>query len=407
MSVYVTSPVRQFMRQLNRLLPARLRRRAFTAATSLIAPRPDREPPPAQRGVAVAGDLSMATGLGEAARLMLRGLQCCGVDTWAFDMAAPHNELPPPGVPLVIHVNAPMLPYALLRLPRALVRGRRIIGYWAWELPTVPPDWHAALRCVHEIWVPSRFTAAAIETIAPGRVRVVVPPLGALLPARAPLDRAAFGLPDTAVIVLMSFNLASSFVRKNPLAAIAAFRAAFGNRKDRLLLLKVGNPDHFPLDFAALCEAAAAFPNVRIDISMMPAADHAALIGVCDIVLSLHRAEGLGLVPAEAMLFGKPVIATGWSGNMDYMDNASAALVGYRLVAAQDARHVYDLPGAVWAEPDPQEAVAQLRRLADDATERTALGARARQSVTARLGAEQLAEAVRGLGIPVGLSMAA
>jgi glycosyltransferase involved in cell wall biosynthesis len=300
-----------------------------------------------------------------------------------------------------------MLPYALLRLPRALVRGRRIIGYWAWELPTVPPDWYAALRCVHEIWVPSRFTAAAIETIAPGRVRVVVPPLGALLPARAPLDRAAFGLPDTAVIVLMSFNLASSFVRKNPLAAIAAFRAAFGNRKDRLLLLKVGNPDHFPHDFAALCEAAAAFPNVRIDISMMPAADHAALIGVCDIVLSLHRAEGLGLVPAEAMLFGKPVIATGWSGNMDYMDNASAALVGYRLVAAQDARHVYDLPGAVWAEPDPQEAVAQLRRLADDATERTALGARARQSVTARLGAEQLAEAVRGLGIPVGLSMAA
>jgi hypothetical protein len=92
---------------------------------------------------------------------------------------------------------------------------------------------------------------------------------------------------------------------------------------------------------------------------------------------------------------------------MDYMDNESAALVGYRLVAAQDARHVYDLPGAVWAEPDPQEAVAQLRRLADDATERTALGARARQSVTARLGAEQLADAVRGLGIPVGLSMAA
>jgi hypothetical protein len=107
------------------------------------------------------------------------------------------------------------------------------------------------------------------------------------------------------------------------------------------------------------------------------------------------------------MLLGKPVIATGWSGNLDYMDDASAALVGHRLVPAQDARHVYDVAGALWAEPDQQEAVAQLRRLADDAAERTALGARGRNSVMTRLGAGQLVDAVRGMGISVGLSLAA
>jgi glycosyltransferase involved in cell wall biosynthesis len=390
-----------------RLLPARPRRYVFTGATSLMAPRPDRQPPPVLHGLAVAGELSQPTGLGESARLMLRGLHCLGMPSWPLDLMAPWGELPPPGAALVVHVNAPMLPCALMRMPRALLRGRRVVGYWAWELPCVPPEWRAGLRFVHEIWVPSRFTAAAMETIAPGRVRVVPPPLGALPATRAALDRSAFGLPDTAVIVLVSFNLASSLERKNPLAAIAAFRAAFGNRKDRMLLLKVGNPDHFPRDFSVIAAAAAAAPNIRIETRVLPADDHAALLSTCDIVLSLHRAEGLGLVPAEAMLRGKPVIATGWSGNMEFMDSESAALVGYRLVPARDARHVYDVPGAVWAEPDVQEAVAQLRRLADDAAERAALGARGRSAVMARLGAEPLADALRGIGLSVGFSMAA
>jgi glycosyltransferase involved in cell wall biosynthesis len=395
------------MRRFVRLFPARSRRRAFTEATSLVAPRPDRAPPPALHGVAVAGDLGGITGLGEGARLMLRGLRALGLADWPLDVMGSHGALPPPGVPIVLHVNAPVLAYTLLRQRRDLLRGRRVVGYWAWELPTMPPDWRAGLRFVHEIWVPSRFVAAAIETIAPGRVRVVPPPLGLLPPVPAPLNRAAFSLPAAAVIVLVAFNLASSFERKHPLASIAAFRAAFGDRKDRLLLLKVGNPDHFPRDFAAIQAAVAGVPNIRIETRVLPAADHAALMAACDIVLSLHRSEGLGLVPAEAMLLGKPVIATGWSGNMEFMDAGSAALVGYRLVPARDPRHVYDVPGAVWAEPDVAQAMAQLRRLADDAGERVALGARARQFVTARLGADKLADAVRGIGLKVGYSMAA
>ena len=107
------------------------------------------------------------------------------------------------------------------------------------------------------------------------------------------------------------------------------------------------------------------------------------------------------------MLLGKPVIATGWSGNMDFMDRTSAALVGFRLVPARDPRHVYDMAGAVWAEPDQRHAVAQLRRLADDAAERVALGARARQSVIANLGVEPLADAVRAMGLPARSDMAA
>ena len=232
-------------------------------------------------------------------------------------------------------------------------------------------------------------------------MRCVPVPVAVAPPVASALGRADFGLPGDAVVVLVSFSLASSNARKNPLGAIAAFRAAFGDRPDRLLLLKVGNPGHFPAEFAALRAAVAAFPNIRLETRTLPGADRHALTACADIVLSLHRSEGFGLVPAEAMLLGVPVVATGWSGNMAFMDADCAALVGYRLVAAQDPRGVFEAPGAVWAEPDVAEAAAALRRLADDPAARRALGARGQAAARARLGAGPVAEALRGIGLAV------
>ena len=252
---------------------------------------------------------------------------------------------------------------------------------------------------MHDVWVPSEFVAQAVEPLVPGRVRVVPWPLALVRPEPTRLDRQAFGLPADAVVVLTAFNLASSFERKNPLAAIAAFRAAFGDRPDRILLLKIGNHSHFPADFDRIAAAAAASPNIRLETRTLPSSDMHALMAACDIVLSLHRSEGFGLVPAEAMLLGKPVIATGWSGNMSFMDDDNAALVGWRLVPAEDPRDVYT--GACWAEPDQADAVAHLRRLADDPALRASLGARARQAAGVRLGTAALTDALAELGLPV------
>ncbi len=287
----------------------------------------------------------------------------------------------------------------MLRLPRGLLRGRRVIGYWAWELPTLPPAWRAGARFVHEIWVPSRFTAAAIERVAPGRVRVVPPPLAAAPPRPSALDRAAFGLPARAVVTLASFNLASSFARKNPLAAIAAHRAAFADRPDRLLLLKLTNPGHFPDDFARLRAAIAGAANIRLETRTLPAGrqprPHRRLRH--RVVAASQRGTGPGAGRGDAAR--SPGGCHGWSGNLEYMDAACAALVGCRLVPAVDPRGVFEAPGAVWAEPSVPDAAAWLARLAGDPGLRASLGARGRAAVQARLGTAPLAAGLRAIGL--------
>ena len=371
---------------------------------------PDRPAPPAQAGIIVGGEISRASGLGEGARLMASALRGLEVAVWTMEagLSVPGevsaSTLPalPAGAPLVLHVNAPQLPAALLRLGRGRLRGREVVGYWAWELDVAPPSWRAGARFVHAIWTPSRFSAAALEKLAPGRVRVVPHPVAASPPQPSALGRADFGLPQAAIVVLVSFSLASSFERKNPLGAIAAFRAAFGERPDRILVLKIVHAGHAPADLARLQAATGGAANIRLETRLLPQADSHALTRCADIVLSLHRSEGFGLVPAEAMLLGRPVIATDWSGTTDFLDATCGVPVGYRLVPARDPRRVFEAPGAVWAEADQGDAAAALRRLADDPGRRAAIGAAGRLAAQSRLGPGALAEAVRSLGLPAG-----
>jgi glycosyltransferase involved in cell wall biosynthesis len=131
---------------------------------------------------------------------------------------------------------------------------------------------------------------------------------------------------------------------------------------------------------------------------MLSPGDNAALTRVADILLSLHRSEGFGLPMAEAMLLGRAVVATDWSGSRDFLSSGWAALVTARLIPARDPRAVYEAPGAVWADPDVGEAAACLRRLADDAPAREALGRAGRQAAERLMGTAALAAALRGIG---------
>ena len=386
-----------------RLLPRELRRQAMTGIAARLARKPDAHPPRVSRGIIIAGDNATTNGLAESARLMHQVIAQQGLARGFVPLGLPgsvteNRTQVPADAALLAVVNAPILPVGLLRLPRDFIARRRVIGLWAWELPEVPRSWVDGARFVHEIWAPSRFTAAALEPLAPGRVRVVAHPLAAVeLPVAG--NRASLGLPADALVVLTVFNLASSMVRKNPLGTIATFKAAFGARADVIFVLKLSGTQAYPQDLAIIRAAIGNAPNIRLISQTLPEPDLRGLIAASDIILSLHRSEGFGLIPATAMLLGKAVVATGWSGNLDFMTPETSALISYRLIPALDPRGTYQFPNSHWADPDVEDAASRLRALAEDPTLRQEM-ARAGQAHARRvLGAEPVLAALAANGI--------
>lgn len=368
-------------RQLWQRLPYGLRRAALFRAATMLAAHPT---PGAIAGppITVVGPFRAPSGLGASARLCLEALRATGVKAAALDITTALRQpatLPPPESDnvvergpgtLILHVNAPLIGMALLAIGRRRAAGKRIIGYWAWELPEVPPEWALGVGLVHEIWVPSTFTAAAIKPIARGRPVHVVPHPVALVAPPSRGEREA-RIPFK---VLNLFDASSSLVRKNPEGALAAFRAAFGDDPDVQLVLKAQRLSEAG-EAATRLRALADAPNVMILDASLDAAGLEELYAETDVLLSMHRAEGFGLTLAEAMRRGIPVVATGWSGNADFLSSEVGIPVPWSLVAAQDNQRTYHHPNLHWAEPDVAAAAAALRRLRADPVLARRLGA--------------------------------
>lgn len=400
------------LHRLWRYFPPGWRRYGLSWIGGHLAPAAKNQPDVSSE-VLIGGEIFRASGLGEGARIMQRALRKENIPSWMFEVQPykfsrqRYNKnqrilADKPKAPLVLHVNAPQLPYALLALPRKYLFQRKIIGYWAWELPVISDDWKPGFRCVHEIWVPSIFTAQALEPWARKYkkiIRIVPHALAATSLKPVCQSRVTFGLPENALIVFVSFNLASSFVRKNPLAAIQAFRKAFGNQKDRVLLLKISHAEHYPEDMAAIQQAVSDFSNVIIKTEILSASESLALMASVDIVLSLHRSEGFGLVPAEGMMLGKAVISTNWSATAEFLDDQCGMPIHYRLIPVKDPRMVYQIPNALWADPDIDHAAQALIRLADNPEYRLHLGQKARKHIMNKLGTKPLKDALIANGV--------
>jgi hypothetical protein len=353
------------------LLPRGLRREALFTLMALRAPRIARPVPDGWGMLVLAGYHSAMSGLGAGTRRLEAGLRESGLAPIAADLTFPLRQgppHPPPRVPpgpgtLLVHVNGPMLPWALAVLGKAAVEGKRVIGVWNWELPVLPADWRRGFAACHEVWAASRFTAEAFGGMG-ATVRVVPYPVRPATPA--PMGRDEFGLPAAAFVTLAIFDAASSISRKNPAASIAAHQAAFGDDPAHILVLKVHNTTRAGAAWAEVAALAAARPNVRVLDRALSDAEMSALVLCCDVLVSLHRAEGFGFTLAEALALGRPVVGTAWSGNVDFMHAPGAHPVPFRMVPATDTQATYQVVGAEWAEADTAAAAAALRRIEAD-----------------------------------------
>lgn len=396
------------LRQLWQLLPRRHRRWLLDKATTALAPAIAVDSP-AALPVCVAGLLSSTVGIGEGARLCVTALDRLGYRPIGADLSSRFQRLEidgnaasVPSLPagpgtIIMHLTGDTIAAGLAMLGRRGTAGKRIIGYWAWELPQIPARWRAGLAFVDEVWTPSRFAADAVRPFTSKPVRVVPHPVAIGKPGEPRRNR--FRIAEDCFAVLTAFHMSACFARKNPLAAVAAFQKAFGRSAHALLIVKVSEGSSQPSLMARLRRAIGDAPNIRLYEELLAPDEMQDLAASVDAVLSLHRAEGFGLVMAQAMLAGTAVVATDWSGNLDFMDERSAEMIGHRLVPVVDPQGCYDPDGQVWAEPDISQAAAALARLAADPDRRRRITERARELVGDRLGIAAFQAAV-GASLP-------
>jgi len=371
-----------------RALKRRLRPQPARAAQAPAPVAPPGLPSVERVGVNVIGYLRAETGMGEAARLLVRAFETTGLplslhnldlgvvarqDDNSFGRA--ESDFPY-DVNLFV-VNADQIPAVFAHLGSAATTGRYNVGYCMWEQEDLPDRYRDAFTHLHEVWAATAFTADAFSRKAPLPVRRVPCPVVPLAKAEGLDIRTRLGLPERAFLFLYLFNYLSGFERKNPIGAVRAFRKAFGDDDSRFLLIKTSHQNFSPDDHRRLQDEVGGAKNIRLVNEYLSRAEVDALMVDCDAYLSLHRSEGFGLTVAEAMACGKPVVSTTYSGPRDFFDQNNGYPVRFTLVTLERDQGPYP-KGSVWAEPDITHAAELLQRLATHPEERQTLAARAR-----------------------------
>jgi glycosyltransferase involved in cell wall biosynthesis len=252
------------------------------------------------------------------------------------------------------------------------------IGFWYWEQEHFPVRWHSAFDYYDEVWAPSEFTCAALRAGSPIPVHKITYPFQ-LDEAQAVADRAQFSLGENDYVFLFNFDYLSTIQRKNPAAVIDAFRLAFAPSEDAVLVLKSINGEQEPAARAALIERASGLRVIFME-EHVTGAEINGLFASADCYVSLHRSEGLGLGMAQAMYLGKPVIGTGYSGNLEFMNAENSLLADYSLVELEETFGPYER-GTHWAEADVEHAASLMRWVFENRAEAEALGARGAASI--------------------------
>lgn len=255
------------------------------------------------------------------------------------------------------------------------------IIYPAWELSKYPEPWARILERFDEVWAPSDFIAQAI---APAVSRPVVHmPLAVELTLSSFLGRRAFGIPEHAFVVLFSFDFSSFSERKNPLAMLDAFERLCALRPAAPLHAIVkykGGDEKNPARRALEGRLAALGGRAQGITRELSDNENKNLIRCADAFVSLHRSEGFGRGPAEAMTLGRVAIATNYSGNLDFMTPETSLLVDYDLIPVPEGAYLFP-EGQVWADAQVDHAVQLMARMLDDPAEARALGRRASRHI--------------------------
>ena len=340
------------------------------------------EPGKYKQGVNVIGNIKGDNGLGQSARIMCRLLDENNEAHVIRDFFVPpggsrtnetYDDRLTTELPYdinVIHVNASEFMVAYLSLGKEVWDYRYNIGYWAWELETFPEEWLPAFKLVDEVWTPSDFVTNTLKKYTDKPVITVPHCIAPVTDEK--YDRKHFNLPEDKFLFLVMFNSGSVMERKNPLAAIKAFKEGFckdektkKKYKDVGLVIKISEAELSTDDEKIINSVVDKDDNIYYMCGHLNKTEVNSLIADVDVYVSLHRSEGFGLVMAEAMYVGTPVIATNWSGNTEFMNSDTACMVGYDMKELDKDYEPFK-KGNLWADAHVDEAAQFMKKLYED-----------------------------------------
>lgn len=349
-------------------------------------------------GINLIGSIKAETGLGQSCRLLANEIMHTKLPFTIYDyeslgeMSLKDNSFDEYisneckyNINLV-HINPRELGIALVKLDKGIWDKRYNIGYWLWELEEFPEEWIPFINYFNEIWTPSEFISRSIRKCT--EKPVITIPYSIETSIDKAWGRQQFKLPEDQFLFLMMFDYNSVAERKNPLGMIEAFKRAFSPEKSNVgLVIKVTSANES--DINDLRSKLSDYKNVYFITSVLEKQRVNSLINCVDVVVSLHRAEGFGLVMAEAMSLGTPTIATNWSSNTEFMNNDVACMVDYKMIELTRDLGPFK-KGQRWADADIEQAADYMKRLVVDKKYYDEIKANAQNHVNKVLGMEHI-----------------
>ncbi|PUE11071.1 hypothetical protein B9Z51_01725 [Limnohabitans sp. T6-5] len=323
-------------------------------------------------------DLRMAVECCEAAGIAYHVVNVDAGDARQADLhlkgkVSDGTELPPYNTNLFCLPAFDTVSRVFMQKGAAVFEGYRNIGWWPWELAVFPKAWKPyAFDLVDEVWASSQFLYDMYQQSTDKPVKLV--PLAVSVARMKPYPRKHYGLPEKKFLFLYIFDFNSSVARKNPMAAVQAFKQAFKPTDNTVgLVLKTMNTKPNNPEWQAFLKECQTDKRIQLITETLDRPEVLGLINACDAYVSLHRAEGFGRTLAEAMLLGKPVVATNYSGNVDYMTQSSTYLVDAKLINVKDSEYQWsDLEDKqVWADVSISSAASQLIKSIENKPEKS------------------------------------
>ena len=356
-----------------------------------------------EHGVNLIGNICAESGLGQSCRLVASALDKTGfpLSIYKYEQLGAEgqgdhsweNRLSkelPYDVNL-IHINPHELGLAFIQQDASVWNYRYNIGYWLWELEEFPDEWIPCFQCLDEIWAPSEFICNAIRKKTTLPVRCM--PYYVDVHIGTIYDRKHFGIPEDKFLYLMMYDQSSCMERKNPIGVLNAFKMAFEKENENVgLVIKINNPT--PESRKQIRSVLDGYTNVYLIEETLSRDEVNSLTKCVDVVVSLHRAEGFGLVLAEAMLLGTPTVATNWSSNTEFMNENVACMVDYELITIEK-----DMPpfkaGNRWADANLDQAAGYMKKLYEDKEYYEMIRKNAKEYAKEKLGMNQAAGRIR------------